>query len=366
MKAVSPFFSVIVPAFQGASVLPQSLGALAGSDLPREQWELIVVNDGSTDDSAAVAAKWADRVVSLPGPPRGPAFARNRGVEQSAGTWLVFIDADVLVHRDTLSQIAAVAARDPAIDALFGAYDDAPPAPGFLSQYRNLLHRYVHLKGAGEADTFWAGCGAVRKSAFVAVGGFDEQRYPRPQIEDIELGYRLRDRGGRILLSPDVQGAHLKRWRFWGSTRTDVFDRGAPWVRLLLERGKMGQSANLNLKRGERIKTAAVGLALAVIAAALVLRRTELAIAGAVLLGGVEWSNRALISWFAGQRGWLFALGVIPMNVWYYVVSGISVAIGVAQHVLRGPATSTPANAIAFTRAAGAHGASPLEKEHDQ
>ncbi|HVT39909.1 MAG TPA: glycosyltransferase [Gemmatimonadaceae bacterium] len=331
-----PMLSVIVPVHQAETALPKTLAALAASDYRRDQWELIVVDDASTDGTAKVAAKWADRVLRLPGRPHGPAFARNRGVEASRGTWVVFIDADVVVHADTLRRFVTVVEADPGIDAVFGSYDDTPSSPDFLSQYRNLLHRYVHLEGAGKADTFWAGCGAVSRSAFLAAGGFDERRYVRPQIEDIELGYRLLDRGGRIALSPLIQGAHLKRWRFWGSVRTDLFDRGIPWVRLLLERGGLGRRANLNLKHGERIKTALVGLALLLLAVAILWRRPELAFSGVILLLAVVLSNLPLVVWFARRRGALFALATVPLNIWYYVLSGFAVVIGFGLHLADG------------------------------
>jgi len=136
----------------------------------------------------------------------------------------------------TLERFADVVTGDSGLVGVFGSYDDAPEARGLLSEYRNLLHRYVHLRGAGEAETFWAGCGAIRRDAFEAVGGFDTARFPRPQIEDIELGYRLRERGGRIRLDPSIQGTHLKRWSLWPMFRTDFRDRGVPWMRLLMER----------------------------------------------------------------------------------------------------------------------------------
>jgi len=332
----TPLLSVIVPVYQGETILPKSLAALAASDYRRDRWELIVVDDASTDGTAEIAAKWADRVVRLAGRPHGPGFARNRGVEASRGAWVVFIDADVVVHADTLRRFVMVMEDDPGIDAVFGSYDDAPPAPDFLSQYRNLLHRYVHLEGAGKADTFWAGCGAVSRSAFLAAGGFNERRYIRPQIEDIELGYRLLDNGGRIVLSPVIQGAHHKRWRFWGSVRTDLFDRGIPWVRLLLERGGLGRRANLNLKHGERIKTAFVGLAFVLLGVAILWRRPEPAFGGAILLLAVVLSNLPLVVWFARRRGPLFALAVVPLNVWYYVLSGLAVVFGVGLHLVSG------------------------------
>lgn len=341
----TPLLSVIVPAHQGASVLPLSLGALAASDLARTSWELIVVDDASSDGTGELAQQWADRVVSLSGRPHGPGYARNRGAETAAGEWLVFIDADVVVHRDTLRCFVAAIEADPSMDAVFGAYDEAPPAQGFLTQYRNLLHRYVHLMSAGPTETFWAGCGAIRRSAFVEVGGFDERRYTRPQIEDIELGYRLGDRGHRIVICPEIQGAHLKHWRFLGSLRTDLLDRGIPWVLLLLERRRLARTANLNLKRGERAKAFLVGSALPLLIAAAAMRQPLLGLVATLILLSVALSNLPLFTWFARQRGPLFALAVVPFNLGYYLMSGFSVAAGVAAYLLRRRSTAGPADA---------------------
>jgi glycosyltransferase involved in cell wall biosynthesis len=335
MTAPAPFLSVIVPAHQSAGFLPETLAALAGSDLPRDRWELIVVNDASTDATGAIAGDWADRVVTLPAPAHGPAFARNRGVEASRGEWVAFIDADVRVHPDTLRKMTEAIDGTPGLDAVFGAYDEAPPEPGFLSQYRNLLHRYIHLSGAGEVDTFWGGCGAVRSSAFSAAGGFDEARYPRPQIEDIELGYRLRDRGFRAFICPEIQGAHLKRWRFWGALRTDLLDRAIPWVLLLLERDRITRPAGLNLRRGEPVKIAMVCAALVLLLIAVVSPRQDLLLAAGLALIAVVVSNFAMYRWFARRRGGLFALAVVPFNLLYYALSGVAVLGGLGLHLLR-------------------------------
>jgi glycosyltransferase involved in cell wall biosynthesis len=328
--------SVVVPVHEGAGVLPQSLRALANSDLPREQWELIVVDDGSTDESARIAEQHADRVVRLGGGAHGPAFARNRGVEASTGEWIVFVDADVVVHADTLSRIVRIIERDESIDAVMGAYDERPSDPGFLSQYRNLLHRYTHIESSGEAETFWAGLGAVRRSAFMAVGGFDESRYSRPQIEDIELGYRLRDAGYRIVLDPSVEGTHLKRWTFAQAVRTDVWDRGVPWVRLLLERSAMTKRSTLNLKGGERLKAIAAVLGAAMIVLAILTRSTLAAWIGVAVIGFVVLLNSKQLAWFSARRGVWFGVRVGPMIVWYYLLSAACVALGLGAHLLHG------------------------------
>ncbi len=326
-----PFLSVVVPAYNGTRVLPKALAALAASDLPREHWELIVVDDGSTDDTAALAAGVADAVVRLPGPPHGPAYGRNRGVEAALGDVLVFVDADVCVHPDTLRRFAELFSVERDLAAAFGSYDDRPPASGLISQYRNLLHHYHHQRNPGEAETFWAGCGAVRRSAFMDAGKFDEWHYNRPSVEDIELGHRLRAQGGRIALRPEIQCAHLKRWTLYSMLRTDLLDRGIPWMRLLLHEGRMGAMKSLNLKVQEKINTGLVGLAL--VAALLAVRfGPDWLIVAGVLLVPVLVTNFDLYRFFVRQRGLIFALGVLPLHLAYYVLNGCSAAFGWLLH----------------------------------
>ena len=148
---------------------------------------------------------------------RGPAAARNTGAQAASAPLVFFLDADVAVHPDTFGRAVARFEADPGLAALFGSYDDCPAAPGLVSQFRNLLHHYVHQQGsfvddARPARTFWTGCGAIRRQVFLDLGGFDPQLYRRPAIEDIELGYRLTRAGCRIDLARDIQATHLKRW----------------------------------------------------------------------------------------------------------------------------------------------------------
>jgi GT2 family glycosyltransferase len=84
-------------------------------------------------------------------------------------------------------------------------------ASGFVSQYKNLADSYIHQSSRRVAQSFWAGLGAVRATAFLSVGGFDEP-FPRPCVEDIDLGYRLTTAGHRVLLDSAIRGCHLKRW----------------------------------------------------------------------------------------------------------------------------------------------------------
>jgi len=324
--------SVIVPVHNGGEVFARCLTALAASDLDRAFWELIVVDDASTDDSVDRAVPYADAIAQLGPRPHGPSYARNRGAEVARGEVLVFIDADVCVHPDTLRRFAWVFAENPSLAAVFGSYDDRPVAPGFVSQYRNLLHHYVHQQSPGPAETFWAGCGAVRRDAFVAVGMYNEWRFSRPQVEDIELGQRLRDHGYRIELRPEIQGTHLKRWTFRGMVTADLKDRGVPWSRILLERNETVSGKTLNLKLKEKVCTAVAWVALLPLVPAAILRDVRWLWISAALVGALLVANLPLYRFFKRARGFGFAIGVLPLHLLYYILNGVSVMVAVVLH----------------------------------
>ena len=318
--AAAPTLSAIVPVYDGLHFLRRSLPPLVahvGGDL----LELIVVDDGSKDGSAAFAAELGARVVPSGGR-LGPGAARNRGAREARGDVLLFVDADVVAHADVVPKVRARFAREAAapepgrapLVAIFGSYDDAPPERNFMSLYMNLRHHWTHQRAPGEASTWWAGCGAIRRDAFLRVGGFDAARYVRPAIEDIELGYRLRDAGGRIELLPDVQGTHLKRWGARELIETDVFRRAVPWARLLQARPRA--EAELNVSPVERARAALAGvLALTVVlaAAGAVPAAAPLALLAAALL-----ANAPLLAFFARRAGPLFALGAGLFHQLYY------------------------------------------------
>ena len=290
MNATTPFMSVIVPVYQGARVLPRCLSALRASEMPPGSWELIIVDDASTDATALIAAEFADAVVRLPDRPRGPAYARNRGVEVARGEIVVFVDADVCVHTDTLRRFTSVFAHEPEVSAVFGAYDTQPEAPQLVSQYRNLLHHFVHSQSAGEAETFWGGCGAIRREVFIEAGRYDEWSYPRPQIEDVELGHRVRALGHRILLRPEIQCTHLKRWTLRGFVTGDFRDRGVPWTRMLIQQGLATKSRTLNLRTVEKLNTVLVWLSMVSLLGAAIWRSWQLCDVGG---RGVRGRDRA-------------------------------------------------------------------------
>jgi glycosyltransferase involved in cell wall biosynthesis len=250
--------SVVIPAYNAGDNLTRCLLALGQSSLA--PLETIVVDDGSTDDTRERALGFGIRVIETGGR-RGPGFARNLGSKYASGDILFFLDADVCVQPDTVKRIQQCFAPDASLDAVIGSYDRFPACWNFLSQYRNLMHTYVHQSGNVRASTFWTGCGAIRRDVFVLHGGFDES-YTRPAIEDIELGYRLVLGGRKIMLDRQLQVTHLKRWSLWNIVKTDILDRGIPWTELILRRRFMPNDLNLKLSQRFSVTVAFLVMAL--------------------------------------------------------------------------------------------------------
>jgi GT2 family glycosyltransferase len=194
-----PDLSLVITAHRAGPMLDVCLTSAAALDpVPRE---VIVSIDGS-DPAVIEAAKLRGfRVVSSPDTP-GVSATRNAGIKAATGDIIVFADSDVLLPKGHIARLAQAFIEHPEASAIIGSYDNTPAAPGFVSRYRNLLHHYTHQHGSPDAQTFWAGCGAIRREAFEEVGGFDES-YRLPSVEDIELGYRLRQAGHHIRLVPE-------------------------------------------------------------------------------------------------------------------------------------------------------------------
>lgn len=332
--------SVIIPVYNGAGFLRRSLAALAASTY--RDYELLVADDGSTDNSAAVARAAGARVLPLAGP-GGPARARNHAARAATGDVLFFVDADVCVHPDTLARVAAHLATHPEAVAVMGSYDDAPADPGFVSQYKNLFHHYIHQHSRQRAWTFWAGCGAVRRDVFLAAGGYDES-YTRPCIEDIELGARLAAAGHRIDLEPSIQATHLKRWTLANLVRTDVFDRAVPWLALMRQTGHMPPDLNITwAHRASVVLASLAALAVVVAGAAAALGHGEAAAVAALVpcicAVALLALNLDLYRFFARKRGLLFALRAVPLHWFYYLYCAAGVLLAVGSILGRRPAS---------------------------
>lgn len=291
--------------------------------------EIIIVANGDTQSFGRLAEEMGTSVLNIP-EAVGPAQARNLGAKEANGEILLFIDADVTIQNDAISQVIDFFQDHPEIAAVFGSYDDEPFETNFLSQYKNLLHHYVHQTGNEEATTFWAGCGAIRRDVFLKIGGFDES-YRHPCIEDIELGYRLKKAGYRIRLLKSLQVKHLKHWTPFSLLKADIFYRALPWTALILRDRQFIN--DLNLKTSSRISVVTVYLLIICLLAG--------TFHGWLIFPALFWAsllvvlNRDVYQFFLKKRGVRFTIMTIPWHWLYFFYSGAAFAVGILKYRMR-------------------------------
>jgi cellulose synthase/poly-beta-1,6-N-acetylglucosamine synthase-like glycosyltransferase len=192
--------SIIVPVRNGAQTLSDCLTALERQTLPREQFEIIVVDDGSTDESAEVARRAGVTVASLTA--SGPAAARNHGARLACGELLFFTDADCVPAPDWAERLRA-AFDDPAVAGAKGAYRTRERGwvPRFVQlEYDSKYERMSRQPMIDFIDTYSA---AYRRSVFLASGGFDAS-FPTPSVEDQEFSFRLAEQGHKLIFIPQA------------------------------------------------------------------------------------------------------------------------------------------------------------------
>jgi glycosyltransferase involved in cell wall biosynthesis len=297
------------------------LAAIRASEY--RNYELILVDDGSTDGSAAIGKAAGCQVIVINGR-RGAAHCRNVGAAAARGEVLLSIDADVVIRPTTIRQ-AVQSLADGRWDAVFGSYTSETPAAGFFSQFHNLLHHYTHQHSQESAVTFWTGCGAVLRKAFDAVGGFDERH---PPLEDLALGYALSAAGFRIRLNKQMQVTHLKQHSFLKLLRSYLFGRAVPWTRIMLAHRVFRSDLNT---RPEHV----LSVALVFLLPLSVLGAAWHWLSGVVALGtelGLLWANRNFLGFLRRQRGWWFAAcGALQLHL-FYIVCGVGAGGGLLSY----------------------------------
>ncbi|MCB2114204.1 MAG: glycosyltransferase family 2 protein [Parvularculaceae bacterium] len=329
-----PTVSVIMPAYNAAHYLEKSLPPLVAMRDRGEILEVIVVDDCSPDPTNVETAKRLGASVIVMEQNGGPGAARNHAAKIAKGDVLWLVDADVVAHDDSVKVLKA-SFDDEKVAAVFGSYDANPPARNFASQYKNLVHRYYHQRGRQESDSFWSGCGAIRRAVYLELGGFDGARYGRPSIEDIEFGYRMRAAGWRIRLAPTMLATHLKRWTLTEVVRTDIFQRAIPWSELIVS-GR-GMSDDLNVSTGERVKSVFAAFWILSLLCAALPHAWPYAFAGAAFMTLVVIvANRKLIRFFHENCGIGFTLSGVAFHQLYYVYAAVTfVLVAIAFRLRR-------------------------------
>ena len=203
--------SVIVPAFNASTTIGACVEALLKQTFSKEGYEVIVVDDASLDQTAAIAAGYGARVISQKH--RGPAAARNLGASEARGEILLFIDADCAPSGDWIAQMVAPF-KSAEIVAVKGVYE-APKGgilPNFIqAEFEDRYRKLAKKKYIDFVDTYSAG---YRRTVFLENGGFDES-FPVPSAEDVDFSFRLAQKGYKMAFAPNATVAHLQVPSLW-------------------------------------------------------------------------------------------------------------------------------------------------------
>lgn len=325
--------SAIMPAWRAEHLLDQVLPPLLNMRDRGDLLEVIVVDDQSPDNTAERARQMGATVLTTP-VNGGPGAARNLAAQQAQGDIIWLVDSDVIAREDNAAFIRRAFADDD-VGAVFGSYDDEPADTSWFSRYKNLVHHYYHQGGNQDATTFWAGCGAIRRTVYLSLGGFDIETYKVPSIEDIDFGYRIRSAGYRIVLDPDMQCKHLKVWTFKDSLKTDIFKRAIPWARLMI--GREGLTDDLNTGKVERLRAVLAWL-LCFSLIALVFNASLWPVSAILALCAVL-INFDLAKFFFRKGGLGFAAITMLYHQFYYMYASGAFAWCLIEHHVLGRTT---------------------------
>lgn len=221
MKSDSPRFSVVIPAYNARATLTNALDSVLAQTWPA--YEVIVVDDGSSDNTEEVVAAYGDRVIYLRQKNAGPSAARNHGVEAASGDWIAFLDADDWYYPGRLQAHADMIAADSDLDFLVASFDyrdkegklidasieQSPLGQHLLQQVGKNGHAAIEGEAIGQfisqqfSDTR---CLSLPRQTFMALGGF-----PVDLIicEDVVFLIRLCIASRRVGVVCDSQAVYL-------------------------------------------------------------------------------------------------------------------------------------------------------------
>jgi cellulose synthase/poly-beta-1,6-N-acetylglucosamine synthase-like glycosyltransferase len=207
--------SVIVPVYNGQSTLGACLRALAALTADPNSYEVIVVDDGSTDGSAEIAAR--HNVMVIRQEHKGAAAARNRGAQQAHGAVLLFTDADCEPWPNWIEQMTAPFA-DPEVVGVKGVYQTRQRSPVARFTQAEYEEKYDVLARSDRIDFVDTYSAAYRREVFLEAKGFDTS-FPATTMEDQELSYRLAQRGCKLVFAPAACVYHQHPATVWHYAR---------------------------------------------------------------------------------------------------------------------------------------------------
>ncbi|MDQ3703447.1 MAG: glycosyltransferase [Chloroflexota bacterium] len=220
----TPLVSVVVPTFNRRASLGRLLEALERQTYPNDRFEVVVVDDGSSDGTVewlrGYRARYPLRVMEQAH--EGPSAARNRGVAAANGTLVLFLDDDVVPLPECIAEHVAVRSGMPEAEAVVIGPMSPPrdwPRPVWVRWVEDTLQEQYRAMQAGEfacsPRQFYTANASLPRARFLEVGGFDAEF---KRNEDVELAYRLQQNGLAFIFHPRADVLHyaghsLEAWQ---------------------------------------------------------------------------------------------------------------------------------------------------------
>lgn len=216
--------SVIVPTYNRRAYLPPLLESLAAQNYPADKWELIIVSDGSTDDTLAFLESGdgprPTNMRALQQENSGPGVARNYGVSVARGRGLLFLDDDMVASPGLVAEHARVHSEVPrAVCIGHLSMPEEGRDPWVAWEDAQMTRHFNALKTGGRVPgprDFFSGNCSVSADLFREIGGYDATL---KRTEDVELGYRLRAAGANFVYRAGADSLHLGKHNFAGWLR---------------------------------------------------------------------------------------------------------------------------------------------------
>lgn len=314
---MNPLVSIIIPNRNGAATIGRCLAAALASRY--ENFEVIVVDDASEDDSLERIRRFPCRVVPLP-QHAGAARARNAGARAGRGEVLFFTDADCLLEPDALPR-AIESLRGGTSLAVGGTYTLIACEARFFDRFQSVFVHCFETKHAPVADYLATHALALPASVFRRHGGFAENGLPI--LEDVEFSHRLRRAGCRLVMNPAIQARHVFDYSFTRSLR-NAYHKARYWTcyslghrDLLADSGTASHELKFNV--------AAWCLGAALLAGALATSAPAWGAAALTVQAGNVYANRALLRAFHRAHGAAFAAAAA---LYYFLVYPLAVGAG--------------------------------------
>ena len=215
-----PFVSVIVPVRDGESTIADGLDSILATDYPADRREILVIDNGSSDGTAALIQ--ARPVTYLREAKRGVSSARNRGIAESRGEILAFVDADCLVEPQWLTELVRPF-EDPAVGSVGGDLRHAPPTTAAERQAARMLGNWQRFAFTSDPAYPITANAAYRRDVLDRIGPFDPHM---TRAQDVELGLRFQEHSGlRLAYAERATALHRHR-----STQRGFFRQQFGWA----------------------------------------------------------------------------------------------------------------------------------------